>query len=127
MRGTPVFHPDLLQWTAARHDTLLSRVQGRLPLSPNLCSQNFRSDCATAGGAAISHDINYKNVGRAVQTVLGREGIRGLYRGVDAMALGAGPAHAFYFATYEVRFPSRAAMSSIAGLLICSSGSRSQH
>ena len=56
-----------------------------------------------AGGAAIGHELNYSSLARAVGTVLRLEGVRGLYRGVDAMALGAGPAHAFYFATYEAR------------------------
>jgi Mitochondrial carrier protein len=53
------------------------------------------------GGASISHDLNYSTVRAALRTVLRLEGVRGLYRGVDAMALGAGPAHALYFATYE--------------------------
>jgi solute carrier family 25 iron transporter 28/37 len=38
---------------------------------------------------------------RALQAVLHREGIRGLYKGVTAVALGAGPSHALYFASYE--------------------------
>jgi solute carrier family 25 iron transporter 28/37 len=53
------------------------------------------------GGASIGHDLNYSTVRSALTTVLRLEGVRGLYRGVDAMALGAGPAHALYFATYE--------------------------
>lgn len=36
-----------------------------------------------------------------MRAVVKREGVRGLYRGVTAMAMGAGPAHAIYFATYE--------------------------
>lgn len=38
---------------------------------------------------------------QAMRAVIKREGVRGLYRGATAMALGAGPAHAIYFATYE--------------------------
>ncbi|CAL8466353.1 g5889 [Coccomyxa elongata] len=38
---------------------------------------------------------------RAVQAVLRREGIRGLYGGVAAAGLGAGPSHAVHFAVYE--------------------------
>ncbi|KIY96601.1 Mitoferrin-1 [Monoraphidium neglectum] len=38
---------------------------------------------------------------QALRAVLRREGARGLYRGVGAVAGGAGPAHALYFATYE--------------------------
>jgi solute carrier family 25 iron transporter 28/37 len=41
------------------------------------------------------------SVGRALRSVLRREGVAGLYRGVGAVAWGAGPAHALYFAAYE--------------------------
>ncbi|KFM22815.1 putative mitochondrial carrier C8C9.12c [Auxenochlorella protothecoides] len=41
------------------------------------------------------------SVRHAMRAVLRREGVAGLYRGVTAMALGAGPGHALYFATYE--------------------------
>jgi len=43
----------------------------------------------------------YRSVFRSVKGILKHEGVRGFYRGVAAMALGAGPAHAVYFATYE--------------------------
>jgi solute carrier family 25 iron transporter 28/37 len=62
-----------------------------------------RMQAVPHGGASIAHAMNYGTMRAAVSTVLGQEGVRGLYRGVNAMALGAGPAHAFYFATYEVR------------------------
>lgn len=35
-------------------------------------------------------------------SILRNEGIAGLYRGINAMGLGAGPAHAVYFSTYEL-------------------------
>ncbi|GBF95304.1 mitochondrial carrier protein [Raphidocelis subcapitata] len=38
---------------------------------------------------------------QALRAVLRREGVGGLYRGVTAVAGGAGPAHALYFASYE--------------------------
>ncbi|KAI5078699.1 hypothetical protein GOP47_0006370 [Adiantum capillus-veneris] len=41
-------------------------------------------------------------VGRTLMTILKTEGVLGLYRGIGAMALGAGPAHAVYFSVYEV-------------------------
>jgi solute carrier family 25 iron transporter 28/37 len=66
-----------------------------------------RMQAVPHGGASIAHSLNYGTMRAAVDTVLRREGVRGLYRGVDAMALGAGPAHAFYFAIYEVRRRSR--------------------
>jgi len=37
----------------------------------------------------------------AAAAVIETEGVRGLYRGVAAVGIGAGPAHAVYFATYE--------------------------
>nr|GMD28166.1 mitoferrin-like [Ipomoea batatas]GMD29225.1 mitoferrin-like [Ipomoea batatas] len=45
-----------------------------------------------------------KSVGirHAVQSILKSEGFAGFYRGIGAMALGAGPAHAVYFSVYEL-------------------------
>lgn len=54
--------------------------------------------CAAAARNAPVH----ATVWRALECVVKREGVAGLYRGCSAMGLGAGPAHALYFATYEV-------------------------
>lgn len=45
-----------------------------------------------------------KSVGlrQALQSILKTEGPAGLYRGIGAMGLGAGPAHAVYFSVYEM-------------------------
>ncbi|KAB2050590.1 hypothetical protein ERO13_A13G234700v2 [Gossypium hirsutum] len=45
-----------------------------------------------------------KSVGvrHALRSILKSEGLPGLYRGIGAMGLGAGPAHAVYFSVYEV-------------------------
>ncbi|MBA0761997.1 hypothetical protein Gotri_024558 [Gossypium trilobum] len=45
-----------------------------------------------------------KSVGvhHALRSILKSEGVPGLYRGIGAMGLGAGPAHAVYFSVYEV-------------------------
>ncbi|KAG5515055.1 hypothetical protein RHGRI_036182 [Rhododendron griersonianum] len=45
-----------------------------------------------------------KSVGlrQALTSILKTEGPAGLYRGISAMGLGAGPAHAVYFSVYEV-------------------------
>ncbi|KAG6629025.1 hypothetical protein CIPAW_14G054700 [Carya illinoinensis] len=45
-----------------------------------------------------------KSVGvrQALRSILKSEGPAGLYRGIAAMGLGAGPAHAVYFSVYEV-------------------------
>lgn len=49
----------------------------------------------SAGGS--SHRTVYK----AFFQIMQKEGLPGLYRGIGAMGLGAGPAHAVYFAAYE--------------------------
>ncbi|BBN14779.1 solute carrier family 25 (mitochondrial iron transporter), member 28/37 [Marchantia polymorpha subsp. ruderalis] len=51
---------------------------------------------ASAGGSIHS------TIGRALVTIIKTEGPLGLYRGIGAMGLGAGPAHAVYFSVYEI-------------------------
>ncbi|KAJ0088811.1 hypothetical protein Patl1_31422 [Pistacia atlantica] len=41
-------------------------------------------------------------VRQAFNSILKLEGLAGLYRGIGAMGLGAGPAHAVYFSVYEL-------------------------
>nr|XP_054765623.1 mitoferrin-2-like [Lytechinus pictus] len=43
----------------------------------------------------------YKNVFNGLTTIIRNEGANGTVRGINAVALGAGPAHALYFACYE--------------------------
>ncbi|KAL8459624.1 hypothetical protein ACS0TY_036931 [Phlomoides rotata] len=45
--------------------------------------------------------IKYGSVRQSVQSILKSDGPRGFYRGIGAMALGAGPAHAVYYSAYE--------------------------
>ncbi|KAK3245204.1 hypothetical protein CYMTET_45216 [Cymbomonas tetramitiformis] len=52
----------------------------------------------TAAGCCAER---YTTVSGTVRTILKDEGIVGMYRGVTAMAVGAGPAHAVYYAAYE--------------------------
>lgn len=49
-----------------------------------------------AGGSAHS------SVAKTFTSIIRLEGAAGLYRGIGAMALGAGPAHAVYFSVYEI-------------------------
>ncbi|KAJ2773741.1 Fe(2+) transporter [Coemansia nantahalensis] len=51
---------------------------------------------APAGATAA-----YGGVTQALRTIWTTEGMRTLWRGVTSVVLGAGPAHAVYFATYE--------------------------
>ena len=50
----------------------------------------------TASPAAM-----YTGIGNAFSRISATEGLRALWRGVASVVLGAGPAHAVYFATYE--------------------------
>ncbi|KAL8459566.1 hypothetical protein ACS0TY_036066 [Phlomoides rotata] len=45
--------------------------------------------------------IKYGSVRQSVESILKSDGPRGFYRGIGAMALGAGPAHAVHFCAYE--------------------------
>lgn len=51
---------------------------------------------AEAGGSVHS------SLGRTFVSIMRAEGPVGLYRGIGAMGLGAGPAHAVYFSVYEI-------------------------
>ncbi|KXL44514.1 hypothetical protein M433DRAFT_4965 [Acidomyces richmondensis BFW] len=44
----------------------------------------------------------YSGIGNAIATISRAEGYLSLWRGVSSVVVGAGPAHAVYFATYEV-------------------------
>ncbi|KAK9758414.1 hypothetical protein RND81_01G228000 [Saponaria officinalis] len=46
--------------------------------------------------------IKSAGVGAAFRSILKSDGPAGLYRGIAAMGLGAGPAHAVYFSVYEL-------------------------
>ncbi|KAL8089173.1 uncharacterized protein LOC141698030 [Apium graveolens] len=45
--------------------------------------------------------IKSASLSQAVKTILKSQGTAGFYRGISAMGLGAGPAHAVYFSVYE--------------------------
>lgn len=44
----------------------------------------------------------YTSIFNALQRITSLEGAKTLWRGVNSVILGAGPAHALYFGTYEV-------------------------
>ncbi|KAJ4847570.1 hypothetical protein Tsubulata_015393 [Turnera subulata] len=54
---------------------------------------------ALAGAAAGSANVGVR---QALGSIIRHEGPAGLYRGIGAMGLGAGPAHAVYFSVYEL-------------------------
>lgn len=43
----------------------------------------------------------YRGMAHAVSSMLRTEGVGSFYRGIGAVAIGAGPAHALYFGSYE--------------------------
>ncbi|KAJ2502992.1 Fe(2+) transporter [Coemansia sp. RSA 1972] len=49
----------------------------------------------------VGSSVAYSGVVQALRSISTTEGMRTLYRGVMSVVLGAGPAHAVYFATYE--------------------------
>ncbi|OVA16940.1 Mitochondrial carrier protein [Macleaya cordata] len=71
-------------------DTLKTRMQ-MLGAAPS-------SSCAAAA-ASSSH--SHHQIGRLLASIMRTEGPLGLYRGIGAMGLGAGPAHAVHFSVYE--------------------------
>jgi solute carrier family 25 iron transporter 28/37 len=50
---------------------------------------------------ATSPAAVYTGVGNAFTRISSTEGMRALWRGVSSVILGAGPAHAVHFGTYE--------------------------
>jgi len=50
---------------------------------------------------ATSPAAVYTGIGNAVTRISSTEGLRALWRGVSSVILGAGPAHAVHFGTYE--------------------------
>ncbi|THU44511.1 hypothetical protein C4D60_Mb02t08150 [Musa balbisiana] len=55
-----------------------------------------------AASASSSSQHHHPTVGRLLASIVRSEGPSGLYRGIAAIGLGAGPAHAAYFAVYEL-------------------------
>ena len=54
------------------------------------------------GGGSSTCPVHPFNIRQALTSILKFEGPSSLYRGIAAMGLGAGPAHAVYFSVYEL-------------------------
>lgn len=76
-------------------DTVKTRMQ--------LVAAASSSSSASASLTSSTSSINMikSTIPNAIRSILKTDGVKGLYRGVVAGGLGAGPAHAVYFATYE--------------------------
>ena len=81
-------------------DTIKTRMQTAvrgIAVSPAVA----RTAGATAAAAEIHSHFNPVSAMRhATRALMRAEGVAGLYRGISAVGIGAGPAHAVYFATY---------------------------
>ncbi|KAE8658735.1 putative protein phosphatase 2c [Hibiscus syriacus] len=98
----PDFHPEM---TVTSHDGLhfwQFMVAGSIAGSVEHMAMFPVDTVKTHMQALGSCPIKSVGVRHALRSVLKPEGVRGLYRGIGAMGLGAGPAHAVYFSVYEV-------------------------
>ncbi|XP_040992003.1 mitoferrin-like isoform X2 [Juglans microcarpa x Juglans regia] len=99
---TPDFHPEL---TVSDHDGLhfwQFMIAGSIAGSVEHMAMFPVDTVKTHMQALGSCPIKSVSVRQALQSILKSEGYAGLYRGIAAMGLGAGPAHAVYFSVYEV-------------------------
>ena len=82
-------------------DTVKTRMQ--LVAAASSSSSASLSSSLTSSSSSTSSSINMikSTIPNAIRSILKTDGVKGLYRGVVAGGLGAGPAHAVYFATYE--------------------------
>ncbi len=96
------FHPEL---TVSAHDGLhywQFMVAGSIAGMVEHMAMYPVDTVKTQMQALGSCPIKSVGVRQALQSILKSEGIAGLYRGIGAMGLGAGPAHAVYFSVYEI-------------------------
>ncbi|XP_019178522.1 PREDICTED: mitoferrin-like [Ipomoea nil] len=98
----PDFHPEVV--VSAAHDGLhfwqfmvAGSIAGMVEHMAMFPVDTVKTQMQALGSCPI------KSVGvrQALQSILRSEGVAGLYRGIGAMGLGAGPAHAVYFSVYE--------------------------
>lgn len=98
----PDFHPEI---AVTAHDGLRYwqfMIAGSIAGSVEHMAM-FPVDTVKTHMQAIgSCPIKSVGVRQALKSILKTEGPSGLYRGIGAMGLGAGPAHAVYFSIYEV-------------------------
>jgi solute carrier family 25 iron transporter 28/37 len=100
----PDFRPDFQTLTPSTHDGL-HFWQFMIAGSIAGCIEHmamFPVDTVKTHMQAItSCPIQSVSVRQALRSILKSEGPSALYRGIGAMGLGAGPAHAVYFSVYE--------------------------
>ncbi|OAY24203.1 mitoferrin isoform X2 [Manihot esculenta] len=98
----PDFHPDI---SVTAHDGLhfwQFMIAGSIAGSVEHMTMFPVDTVKTHMQALGSCPIKSVSVTHALRSILQSEGPSALYRGIAAMGLGAGPAHAVYFSVYEV-------------------------
>ncbi|WCJ34790.1 Mitochondrial substrate carrier family protein [Euphorbia peplus] len=99
----PDFHPETLTLTA--HDGLhfwQFMIAGSIAGSVEHMAMFPVDTIKTHMQALTSCPIKSVSVTHAFRSILQSQGPSAFYRGIGAMGLGAGPAHAVYFSVYEV-------------------------
>ncbi|XP_038692518.1 mitoferrin-like isoform X2 [Tripterygium wilfordii] len=99
----PDFHPELVM--ATPHDGLhfwQFMVAGSIAGSVEHMAMFPVDTVKTHMQALRSCAIKSVGVRQAVRSIFQTDGPSALYRGIAAMGLGAGPAHAVYFSVYEI-------------------------
>ncbi|XVF76882.1 hypothetical protein PTKIN_Ptkin13bG0302800 [Pterospermum kingtungense] len=103
----PEFHPEISLSQAPTHDGLhfwQFMIAGSIAGSVEHMAM-FPVDTLKTRMQALGASCSVQPVGgvrQALGSILKLEGPSGLYRGIAAMGLGAGPAHAVYFSVYEL-------------------------
>ncbi|XP_021289012.1 mitoferrin-like isoform X1 [Herrania umbratica] len=102
----PDFHPDISPSHPPTHDGLhfwQFMIAGSIAGSVEHMAM-FPVDTLKTRMQAIGASCSVQPIGvrQALGSILKLEGPSGLYRGIAAMGLGAGPAHAVYFSVYEL-------------------------
>ncbi|XP_057998524.1 uncharacterized protein LOC131177523 isoform X3 [Hevea brasiliensis] len=98
----PDFHPDI---SVTAHDGLhfwQFMIAGSIAGSVEHMAMFPVDTIKTHMQALGSCPVKSVSVSQALRSILQSEGPSALYRGIAAMGLGAGPAHAVYFSVYEV-------------------------
>ncbi|KAK4381233.1 Mitochondrial RNA-splicing protein MRS3 [Sesamum angolense] len=97
----PEYHPDI---AAAEHDGLhfwqfmvAGSIAGMVEHMAMFPVDTIKTQMQALGSCPIKS----ASVKQALGSILRSDGPKGLYRGIGAMGLGAGPAHAVYFSVYE--------------------------
>ncbi|XP_059659839.1 uncharacterized protein LOC132306469 [Cornus florida] len=99
----PDFHPEII--VSPSHDGLQFwqfMIAGSIAGSVEHMAMFPVDTVKTRMQALVSCPIQQVGLRHAVRSILKSEGPAGLYRGIGAMGLGAGPAHAVYFSVYEM-------------------------